>query len=146
MPLKNFNIISIGIQLFSLKKCCLQFTRQIGQIWPNWPELTSFPNHSPWHMIPYLVCWRGTNSKESLIKIKQLSFIGFNFKMSSAKRRHFASHQWDNFYYVRFLLYFIQWSEFENLVCKVAVIVSHPNLVTRTRLISSWGIIIRNKC
>ena len=133
----NFNIISIGIQIFSLKKCCLQFTRQICQIWPNWPELTRLCNHSPWHMMPSLLCWSETNSKESYIKIKQLSLNEINFKMSSAKRRHFASHQWGNFYKVRFLLNFIQWSEFENLVCKVAVIVSRPNLVTRTRLISS---------
>ena len=54
--------------------------------------------------------------------------------MSSAKRRHFASHQWGNFYKRRFLLNFIQWREFENLVCKVAVIVSRPNWVTRTPL------------
>ena len=48
----NFNMISIGIQTFSLKKCCLQSTRQISQSWPNWPELTRLRNHSPWHMIP----------------------------------------------------------------------------------------------
>ena len=43
----NFNIISVGIQTFSLKKCCLRFTRQISQSWPNWPELTRLRNHSP---------------------------------------------------------------------------------------------------
>ena len=65
--------------------------------------------------------------------------------MSSAKRRHVASHQWGNFYQVRFLLNFIQWSEFENLVWKVAVIVSRPNLVTTIAGSSSliyWGRVI----
>ena len=52
-PKTNFNIISIGIQIFSLKKCCLQFIRQIGQ---SWPELTRLRNHSPWHMIPTNSC------------------------------------------------------------------------------------------